>query len=828
MTEIQITTLIDKMNNQDTITTKEILSLGLTKNDIEKLLKNNTIERIERGKYILIKSIHQNEENLISEEDRVLIANKLWRLIAHYKHNKAYYSLKELLDNNYICLQDYNLYIYLLHNLDEHTAPNINIALEDTLFDTNENIFPFPNNSVRKNIFFNNIQTAREEYLNQKDKKEEISKYNYAIMSITMTLLNRLYNKNHSPENEILIMKRMIMDKKYDEIIEYLSTPKRMLHYFYIKQCKALAQKYIDIRDNIIDPTRITSNIKCKSFLAECIANNNFKVAVELSKNYSVSKSVPLEDNHVYLILKDIISLIDSKRKPIDVEPIIECNTESVIKNKQNEEEKQQVINITSIVPYLIKNDIDNALINLRAYLKSINKMEYEFLIIDLIKICLIEDDLTFSKVMINLSRISNQNYSPNINEYIELFYTAISNMNANLAELYLDIIIKINDIIKANLLTDSLIEVLSMIKDMKPNNTIAEPIIESTLTVDENYVEPASENELEIQEELDDEDYYEPDELDNIDNSLTEELYDNNPPVPIVEQTNEELEYKRNKEFIDSKLKIVNRLKFVILNPMPDDKINKYIDILNEYDQVVCYILKNNPKNQLVIKKHLDEYFNKREAITNAQSLFIHRNFQEALNAYNNILIRLKAPKAWVYARIGLCYRSLNQPKNAIPYLTMATYLSQRYQDGDFDFAEMIAILSNKPEEAKKAKENQKSSPVVSVTEFASDTFDNYYGLTNFPKINDYIYNEGVDYITASHELNLTNEEVDLLVLIYARLFYMGNDIERGNLFLKEYEKSSNKTDKTTKIYKDLLNRKRFLSYDEPSDIPISLKLLP
>ena len=218
----------------------------------------------------------------------------------------------------------------------------------------------------------------------------------------------------------------------------------------------------------------------------------------------------------------------------------------------------------------------------------------------------------------------------------------------------------------------------------------------------------------------------------------------------------------------------------------------------------------------------------NNKEVFTNAQALYTKRDFKEALKAYNNILIHLRAPKAWVYAKIGLCYRSLNQPKNAIPYLTMATYLSQRYQDGNYDFAEIIAKLSNKPKEARKARELQKASPNVLEKEFTNDNFDNYYGLTNFPQINDYICNEGIDYITAAHELKLTQEQIDILTLIYARLFYMEGDIVRGNNFIREYEQSPNKTDKTIKIYKDLLYRKRFLRNEPPQDISLSLKLLP
>ena len=103
------------------------------------------------------------------------------------------------------------------------------------------------------------------------------------------------------------------------------------------------------------------------------------------------------------------------------------------------------------------------------------------------------------------------------------------------------------------------------------------------------------------------------------------------------------------------------------------------------------------------------------------------------------------------------------------------------------------------------------------------------FYGIKNFEELNTYICESGLDVESACRSLNMSEEDIDVVKLIYAREYYTLGNKEKGELFLKSYEKSKAKTNKTKSIYKYLQhNKKYYKNRFEGEPRQLSLKLVP
>ena len=81
------------------------------------------------------------------------------------------------------------------------------------------------------------------------------------------------------------------------------------------------------------------------------------------------------------------------------------------------------------------------------------------------------------------------------------------------------------------------------------------------------------------------------------------------------------------------------------------------------------------------------------------------------------------------------------------------------------------------------------------------------------------------MDVETACQELGMTDEQIDTIRLIFAREFYTQGNYEKGDQFLKNVEKSKNKTKFTSKLFDEVRRNKRFY-INRPSEKPQQLVL--
>ncbi len=105
----------------------------------------------------------------------------------------------------------------------------------------------------------------------------------------------------------------------------------------------------------------------------------------------------------------------------------------------------------------------------------------------------------------------------------------------------------------------------------------------------------------------------------------------------------------------------------------------------------------------------------------------------------------------------------------------------------------------------------------------------DYYYGMINILEIADFLDKHHGNLELLMKEFNLTREDIDVIILIYAREYYREGLEELGDIMLKRYEKSPYKTFKTITFYERLKVKKRcYLNKPREDEKRISLKVFP
>ena len=107
-------------------------------------------------------------------------------------------------------------------------------------------------------------------------------------------------------------------------------------------------------------------------------------------------------------------------------------------------------------------------------------------------------------------------------------------------------------------------------------------------------------------------------------------------------------------------------------------------------------------------------------------------------------------------------------------------------------------------------AQEDKKPRFRMRTEDFGND-IQNHYGIENLDEITSYILECGLDVESACKELDMTDEQIDTIRLIYAREFYSQGNYEKGDQFLNSVEKSKNKTKFTSKLFEEVRRNKRF-----------------
>ena len=812
--------LYDGIIDGKELTTKQLNKYGFNSTDINKLIEDNVIERVKRGFYSFkdVNSLlnYARKYSYSTEKDKVFSCYEkcyeldpnnttvCFQLFVKYICDKKYDKVFELFDklscsdNNFYRV-DYNYYLLLLSYITD---------------------IPDKYHKNVKNLDYYSIKISHD------DKRySDVSSYNRIRSASTKgkftfayKLLNEITNKNGKSTIHDIIEKNLltqvineeaksrrkvnslIREKKYEELIDYYGKKKKIRG---LNNVEGYLVKLANIYLKIMNSSNVP---KIKEIdtdnLFYAINENRFDLALKISEEFNRQRNIPNKDNALYNILKDICDLIDSLKKDnTDKQEEIEFKD---FEEKSKKMEPKSNNYFMFIISSLMNNDIDSALKYLKEHLNEIDKSEYEYIITNLIKISILEKDIAYTAPMMELSLMNNKNYQFNTTNYIQKFYLALSNEKIEEAEIYLNIIsnsIKINN---ETLNMDALYKVLDSYKE-KNRYQVSTPVIEEEKPLkQETIINLETRNKDDNQHDYEQED-------ENIEENDSKE-YDYNEE----EKHDINLIKKKHDELIKNK-------GIIILNSMNKDRTNFILNEADKYLDMSVFTIIDEGKKRIVLRYNELNYedFDTATLISESLDDYRHRFYDDCLNKQIKILETNSKEKSVNYAMIGLAYMKMFKIDKAIDFLTVANYLAKQ-EHSTRDYGDLLLRLKGEID-----KDDIKPNVRMNQCDFKND--DKFYGIENFEELNDYICESELDVESACRNLNMSDEDIDTLKLIYAREYFTLGNKEKGELFLRSFEKSKTKTDKTKDIYKIVQQNKKFYKARfEGEPRQLSLKLIP
>ena len=819
------------------LTTKELNSYGFNSKDLTDLINDRVLERVKRGYYsfLSIDDLFYYGKQLIAskEYDKATACFKkcyelnpnhlgacfqlFLRSIQSKNYEEAFTYFEHFYDSdNEYYNNDSNFYLYLLSMITEipeqHREYAKYLKLEDIKVDFNDKRFNDPYSQTRVRISALNQKFT----LASKKLNELIKQHGRLSVQdiITRTLLSQAIEVQNELKNNIA---NLAMEKDYKEIIYHLEKVQEQHHLSAADECILfLAREVSKLEETGIIPKK---EVISTNKLFEAINGKNFELALSLSKDYIKRNNINPSDNAMFMLLKDITELIKTKTNKVEAkqvvtspvkeaEPVNNINTTTP---QTNASPMTSNITFATVVGYLMQQDFDNSFRALRGYLNSINKSEYEFLIIDLIKISLIEQDVAFSKPMIALTYVSRENFTFDISEYIKNFYETLAQNRFTEARIYLDIISKSNILGQNCVLTDGLEQVLNTTEKMlnyKRNNETLDRVDASIKDVEHESVNfvPVQQQIIEptVQYPISDTPIY-----------IDEEIVDT-PSEKIIEaseviETTKKTEISKptsvdydDSEFINSKLYELYEKGIVLLKPMDSNRRKGIHNIVKDIPDVTSFSIGSDSNRQIVLrfKPFMVEYLDFSATAKEGNNAYNNGQYDDCIESYRKLL-EFGKPKAWVYAKLGLAYMKKFDKDTAIDYLTIATALSKEEQN-DFDFTELIASLKGLIN-----PEDKKPRIKMTIDNFGNDT-ENYYGIENINEFAELI-SSGINIDDACATLGLNDEQKAIATLILARESYAQENYTMGDQYLKKVERSKNKTKFVTSLFEEVRKNKRF-----------------
>lgn len=773
--------LYDGIIKGDELTTQKLMGYGFKKDDLTALVKKQNLERIKRGFYSFksANDLYSYGQNLfnngeyslskkcfekcleLGEENPQIYFYLLATNLKGKNYKVSFKYLDNLLNlNNRRYIIDVNFYLLMLNkitHLPEKYKNYVNkLSLTDIIILEGDKRYHdiFNENQMRTTVWENNLKYAIKQFYE--------THTNVTLEdNITKMLLHRALSKLGQKEDTYF---KLVQDKKYEEIVIYLEE-KRQKHmasledYYNLKLAKAI----IELRHKGTIP------------LVKASETNNIYKAID-DNNYELAFIINAIENTITKALTGIDYSTSVKSLLLsDIhENIKEISHKEIISENDKEETYNSFANYFK--GYLRSGDFAKALQLLNSYLISINKEDYEFLIVDLIKICLIRRDNNFSNPMSVINCLEKNIFKWNILYYVQKFQTSLKKNRFDSASIFLDIISKAKQFGQEYPLLEDSYHLLNETKASVPNIEYNPDLERLEQVLKRNN---------------------------DIANGIPVEM-----PVPKKSR------FISDEEMINiNHQMLVKNHEIIVLNPMKKDRIQKIHKIVSRYPDMMCFDIDSGNAKRVVLQykspiKDLEDY----KSLANlAKIAFEEQRYDDCIKLYLVSSQESKHKKYYIYANLGQAYLKKGDYDKAISCFTVAAGLDQRHNN-KFNYEALINHL-------KTIKSNKKSKY------FEEDVL-NFYGVQNLNGLTNYILESNLDVETACHELGISEEEKNIITLMYVQKFYAQKNYEKGDQFLKAVEKSDDKTQRVLTLLNNVKSRRKFYANREDNTNFLSLNL--
>lgn len=403
--------IYDLVISNQVITTEKLTEYGFSPIDIRKLVVEERLRKNQDGTYEFLdigrlfsygKYLARNQE--IDKSNTCFLrcleinpndSGSAFYMFMTYIRKENYEEAFKYLDILFNCkdsklINDLNLYLYLMSYIiklpDKYKAIVDNISYEDVQYDG------FSSSNLEINETRNLI--LKRKFLVALTKIRNYTKLGNSIHAsdfLVKKMLIKITDENQLNKNKL---KELIKNKDYQSIIDLLRLKPNLPPLE--EQIYKLSSIYIEISKTKKIPIK---NCEITSDLSVAIERNNFELALEL---------ITISNVIIYPILINLIDLINGLLKE-------------------------------QIISFLNNQDLDNAFISIKQYLTNIGSPNFEQLVVNTIKLSLMEDNgfIEVKRILDLLEKTDNIDSS----YYVEKYNTALESDRKEQARIYLDII---------------------------------------------------------------------------------------------------------------------------------------------------------------------------------------------------------------------------------------------------------------------------------------------------------------------------------------------------------------------------------------------------
>ena len=793
------------------LTTKNLNEYGFNSKEINLLIEEGILRRIKRGYYTFLADdkLFSYGEKLL-EEKEYKKADKCFEKC--YELNSFNYGactrvfLISIVNRNYElsfrCLEslfaleepryrsDANYYMYLLSMITNIPEKYIeyakNICFEDVIVEPND--IRYENVELENEIRINSLKRKFVYAIKLSNDLFAQSESFDVLSKISKHLIVKASNVQKVSKSKLLVL---LKKSRYNDMVTFYEK-EQLMHNLSIADNYVLKvlKQIIEIKKTGKIPEKVNS--KEINTTLDAIDCNDYELAFELCEKFNEENNINSTESIISILLSDIMDLIyeislDKKTKDKEINKLIQ---------KEEKLEEEENVKFADILSYLLNYELDNAFSALSSYMKCINKKEYEFLVVSLIKLGLVKNDAAYMDAMMVLTNITKNNFNFDVSIYVQEFYLSLSQNKFEEAKIYLDIISNSEEYKNNNNFISNLSRALNNAFQEKQNNIIVKK----------------------YEEKVD----YSEDKNDFI-------TQNKKAAIPLKQETPIKATYEprdSEKEFIEAKCdKLLKEKGAILLKPMNSERRKKIHEIIKNHPNIVSFSIGEEKERRVVLRyvEKQTEYIDYKELTRKSCELNRRGKYDESI-AICLQLLQYGNPNAILYSNLGIAYMKKFELDIAVDYLTIATYMSNcKKGTGKFNYTELIQRLKSAID-----PECDKPDFKMNASEFKSD-LDNYYGINNIAEITEYIIKTKVDVESACLHFGMNKIQTDIIYLIYAREYYSQSLYDKGDEFLREFERSKNKTDSTIKIYDEIRkNRKFYFNREKNKSYCLTLTMQP
>lgn len=451
------------------LTTSKLRDCGFNSNDITKLVSNKVIERSRRGHYTLldVEHMHQYGKYLITQKNydkAKKCLEKCYELNSKHSGNCFALFVNSIMKNDYKAAFKYfegfykkddyyafskrndNFYLFLLNLIttipEKYKGYVEQLELEDILVSNNDKCkqnIPL-HNEIRTFAFNQRFKQAVQTY----ERLVKINGKTYSDDVVAINLLNSALESQKSRKRNIL---NLVTNKDYIGVVSYIESVLKMHEIDLLdKYVLKLTKELLEIKETKQIPEKINSD---NSSIFAAINNKDYELALSLTIRRDKKREVDSNNNSLYLILREINNTI---------------------------KEISSLDDINQLPLYLNSIDFNTSIIILDRYLEKINKDKYEHLIIDFIKLDMLDKDTSFKRTLNILNDLKSDDFKLDIDEQFINCYKSLGERNFEKARLYFDISSTLNKLYNRNIKLSGLENVICICEKNNNLSTVDTP----------------------------------------------------------------------------------------------------------------------------------------------------------------------------------------------------------------------------------------------------------------------------------------------------------------------------------------------------------------